>query len=1158
MVVMVLLMVKGNDQKKKKSSLAISKGGHSSKKTFESRVEDYLSQEQTWNRINETNMKENTTQVEFYCIGTKMRPPANTGKRRTSTMGATRRHSNTPSVHVQSMNLQKPIASSHIRIQQSQFMKDTRFPENCDLSSLQYGGIGQHMFRSNVIEKEPIAVYARACVIDCPLEGDRAIEVSVHVDDPRCSSNPDKPWLKARFTLSMLIGSKHGSLRLPLVMASNRSSVVASPNGEKATDKYGPIDSPDRPVLYVLLSKVPYYTDSKTSIVQTWGMQAQTFALRTINQELIVAREECHEAVTTFQVPLLYLKLRAAEWVSNLKTMKERCEKLLKIFIEREEARAYEMGEAQKIVEDPSAAPSDVNNAKKKLAALKKELGKRQSTEERSKWVISHMQEHNRIVSQYSAAIGLLTPLFTQIPRNAYMNKCISLTFKKSADKKKSALRMLPTNLHLCWWRVWNPAVLPISDDDYEELNIVDLGSKQSSTSPNTPKNPGRSSRTSITQSKANLKRTSMMPSFNTGGSSSAVSKRLSASSAIGGSDLLPTTLEFLNGEQKTGGGGDVDSDDDDDDGSGARSQFFKKSFYPDGKCDQDTVYDTVTFGAPAAHVLGFKKGGLRALLLKRAKLLAGDDGSIAEEEEQKYKEVAWWYKDASGSFDEQGPHQTSTMREWYQSGAFEDGLLTRIDILEQPNQWIKLSERFPEKDKAFPLDYALKELDMIRESMIAAAHENKDKRGKDEMRQEAESLSLKIEQRRDLIVCQALSALVLSFSARLEVLGSRSDKFLNQLAHVGYLFQVESLVSTHGDEQGMLDDFIEAMKELRTFSFRLSELGGTTMDTDLWKKRENLTQIRGKMAATTESSENYQKLDEAATFLEGQIREAMEEEEQQWYYCDDDNIVQGPYPASHMRSWYPDYLDDEVRILKDGEDAEMWQTIGERFAHCGPFPSPSIAAVRVGTGLKEISMERGSDKCVITIKVPPSLWSKLPDKLQQGQSIDVYPVLIQQGINEFQTICNLTGSRSKIQNVVNRRALDVYKEYMEKVEECKDVIGLDSAEIDIARELFNAFNSVVLNESPRRKNVEIIQCGQRITRALRGGRGICCKSAKDRTSMSLTLEQAQLLFNNEAETRIEEHDKSAQKLSMDDRTALSVANITREYGVSFTVIKLF
>ena len=102
-------------------------------------------------------------------------------------------------------------------------------------------------------------------------------------------------------------------------------------------DKYGSLADPNRPSVYICLSDVPYSDALQTSICQTWGMQGQTFALRTTSQELLVCREECHESLATFQIPLLYLKLRAAEWVDNLKAVKERCEKLLKIFIEQDE-----------------------------------------------------------------------------------------------------------------------------------------------------------------------------------------------------------------------------------------------------------------------------------------------------------------------------------------------------------------------------------------------------------------------------------------------------------------------------------------------------------------------------------------------------------------------------------------------------------------------------------------------------------------------------------------------------------------------------------------------------------------------------------------------------------------------------------------------------
>ena len=133
---------------------------------------------------------------------------------------------------------------------------------------------------------------------------------------------------------------------------------------------------------------------------------------------------------------------------------------------------------------------------------------------------------------------------------------------------------------------------------------------------------------------------------------------------------------------------------------------------------------------------------------------------------------------------------------------------------------------------------------------------------------------------------------------------------------------------------------------------------------------------------------------------------------------------------------------------------------------------------------------------------------------------------------------------------VVNSRAVETYRHYMAKVEEHKEKIGLDPTESQVSQQLFGDLETVVKNENPRSKNVEIIQAAQRLTRSLKGGRGICCKSAKDRTSMSMTLEQAQLLFNNEAETRIEEKDKSAARLSIEDRTALYTANVLREFGI--------
>ena len=46
---------------------------------------------------------------------------------------------------------------------------------------------------------------------------------------------------------------------------------------------------------------------------------------------------------------------------------------------------------------------------------------------------------------------------------------------------------------------------------------------------------------------------------------------------------------------------------------------------------------------------------------------------------------------------------------------------------------------------------------------------------------------------------------------------------FYRQLEKVGYLFATECLVSTHKPEQGMLEDYMIAMRYLQNVKFRLN-----------------------------------------------------------------------------------------------------------------------------------------------------------------------------------------------------------------------------------------------------------------------------------------------------------------------------------------------
>ena len=58
------------------------------------------------------------------------------------------------------------------------------------------------------------------------------------------------------------------------------------------------------------------------------------------------------------------------------------------------------------------------------------------------------------------------------------------------------------------------------------------------------------------------------------------------------------------------------------------------------------------------------------------------------------------------------------------------------------------------------------------------------------------------------MVMCQSVAALVTSFAKKLEMSCLTDDgaRFLQQIGELGFLFQVESLLSTNGPEVGMLE----------------------------------------------------------------------------------------------------------------------------------------------------------------------------------------------------------------------------------------------------------------------------------------------------------------------------------------------------------------
>lgn len=133
---------------------------------------------------------------------------------------------------------------------------------------------------------------------------------------------------------------------------------------------------------------------------------------------------------------------------------------------------------------------------------------------------------------------------------------------------------------------------------------------------------------------------------------------------------------------------------------------------------------------------------------------------------------------------------------------------------------------------------------------------------------------------------------------------------------------------------------------------------------------------------------------------------------------------------------------------------------------------------------------------------------------LKPGVMLRVRPILLSQGINEEQSVANLMQTHTAEQTALNERALAQLSELQAAAEALARARGEACFPPELLRQQRELLVRArqLLSSPPDPKNVGLLHATAALTRLLDGGRATLCKSGKDRTAMSITLEHTLLL----------------------------------------------